>query len=149
MRHFGTQYCDKKIFRLKDKKTFFNQYFYQCVNWKYLFLSMDTRVCTENHNIWNVITIFWRRNYLFISISFYLNIFLSQYCASKCLVWIRPYWEFWTYDVMRKYGLSENVQKLINLLKFYASMIKIEKVWKMAKKSSLCVKAYLWTAIPL
>jgi len=23
-------------------------------------------------------------------ISFYCNIFLSQYCASKCLVWIRP-----------------------------------------------------------
>jgi len=23
-------------------------------------------------------------------ISFYRNIFLSQYCASKCLVWIRP-----------------------------------------------------------
>jgi len=41
-----------------DKKTFFIQYFFSCVNWKYLFLdnsvpqmSMDTRICIENHRV--------------------------------------------------------------------------------------------------
>jgi len=68
-RHFGTQYCDKKI-----KRHFWSNIFFHCVNWKYLFLSMDTRVCIENHNILKC-----HYNILKKKLSFYQNIFLSQY----------------------------------------------------------------------
>ncbi len=85
------QYCNKKIKRYCDKKKYFStNIFFHRLNWKYLFLSMDTRVCIENHNILNAITIFWRKNDLFIAISFYLNIFLSQYCVLKYCVWRGP-----------------------------------------------------------
>ncbi len=85
-RHFGTQYFVKKI-----KRHFWSNIFFHCVNWKYLFLSMDTRVCIENHNILKCHYNFLKNKLSFIEISFYRNIFLLQYSASKCLVWIRPY----------------------------------------------------------
>jgi len=67
------------------KRYFSTNIFFHRVNWKYLFLSMNTRVCIENHNILKC-----HYNILRKKLSFYRKIFLLQYCASKCLVWIRP-----------------------------------------------------------
>jgi len=79
MRHFGTQYCDKKIF---DKKIIlrhrflltnlgklFKKHTLTCV----LFMYLDLFICP----------LAFRHPWL-------KNILLSHYCASKCLVWIRP-----------------------------------------------------------
>ncbi len=74
-RNFGTQYCDKKIilshmFQWTTKlwKTYFELF---C-----LFIYLDLFFCEE-------LTLAFRYPWL-------KNIFLSRYCASKCLVWIRP-----------------------------------------------------------
>jgi len=68
---FHTQYCDIAISRYSDKKYFFNQYFSSCVN---------SAIDAYNLKIlWNVTTIFWWKNYLFIALSFYRNMFLWQY----------------------------------------------------------------------
>jgi len=65
---FYAQYCDIAINRFWDKNIFFNQYFLSCVNWKYLFLD-DSAIDAYNLKIlWNVTTIFWWKNYLFIAI---------------------------------------------------------------------------------
>jgi len=65
-RHFGTQYCDKKIF--------FHPTFFSCVYWKYLFL--------DHYAYWNLvlncfkmsIQYFEEKNIFFIKMSFYLFI---------------------------------------------------------------------------
>ena len=53
------------------------------MNWKYFFFCLFETILKCNYNI-------LKKKYLFIAISFYLFIAISQYCASKCLVWIRP-----------------------------------------------------------
>ncbi len=86
---FCTHYC--------DKKDIFHPIFFHHVNWKYLFLdsyvphmSMDTRMCIENHH-WYL----WFENILKcncniltknIFLSFYWNIFSSQHRCEKKIV---------------------------------------------------------------
>jgi len=58
------------IKRYCDKNTIFIQYFFSCVNWKYLFL-------------WNVTTIFWQKN---VFLSFYCNSFFYLNIVCKNIV---------------------------------------------------------------
>jgi len=78
-------YCDKKIKRYFDKKIFFNKYFFSPCKLKILIFSMYSWVCIDNYNILKC-----HYNILKNKLSFYCNIFLSQCCVQKCLVWIRP-----------------------------------------------------------
>jgi len=80
--HFSPQYCNTKLKRYCDKNIFFNQYVFNRVNWKYIFLFI-----WEDFEM--LIQYFDKKClfYLFIAISFHL---FSQYCVPKCLVWIRP-----------------------------------------------------------
>jgi len=62
---------------------------------------------------------------IFIAISFYRNVFLSEYCASKCLVWIRPYRVkfFWKkLEPLRAH--FEPAKKLIRVLTLFTSSLK-------------------------
>ncbi len=67
--YFCTQYCGKKI-----KRYFSTNICFHRVNWKYLFFSMDTRICIENNNILKC-----HYNILKKKLPFYHNIFLLQY----------------------------------------------------------------------
>jgi len=58
MRHFGTQYCDKKILQLKDKKTFFCQN--MVVSFQNIFkpqapMSIFCTNSSIHRHLWNII----------------------------------------------------------------------------------------------
>jgi hypothetical protein len=86
-RHFCSRHCNIAIKRYCYKKTFFSQYFLTvCIEIFIFGQSCSLKPSLEI--FWNVITIFLRKKYIFINMSFYLIIFLSQYCVWKCLVCI-------------------------------------------------------------
>ena len=76
-RHFGTQYCDIAMERYCNKNIFFSS--------KYC--SYISKLFQINRNkIFSIHTVkkkYWLKN---VFLSFYRNIFLSQYCEQKCLV---------------------------------------------------------------
>jgi len=90
-RHFCSRYCDKEIFQ----------------HWHFLATDFywPTKVRSYKNLVYLVLwfdkslpwpvdihgpKISFLSQYLFIAISFYRNIFLSQYCPSKCPVCISP-----------------------------------------------------------
>ena len=85
--HTILRWQDKKILQYKDKKTFFIQNLFSCVNWKYLFL--------DNYVYWNIV-----RKYFLMSLQYFeenlsflskcLFIFLSKYFARKYPMCISP-----------------------------------------------------------
>jgi hypothetical protein len=85
-RHFGTQYFSMTNKVSSNKRTL--NCFVCLFTLIYLFVkSLPWPLDIHGSKIYFYIFI---SQYLFIAISFYRNIFLSQYCASNCLVWIRP-----------------------------------------------------------
>ncbi len=81
-RHFCSRYCDIEIKRYCDKKTFFIQNFFPvCI--ENIFWGMILNILKCHYNILKKKMSFYRNiflsQYLFIAISFYRNIFLSQY----------------------------------------------------------------------
>ncbi len=73
-RHFATQYCDIAIKRYCDKKIISSHMF----QW-------PTKVSSEKTYL-----DFFKELTLAFRDPWPKNVFLSQYCVRKCLVWIRP-----------------------------------------------------------
>jgi len=77
------------IKRYCDKKTFFIQYFFSCVNWKYLFYD-NYAYCNLVWKDFKVqLQYFDQKKCLIVFLSQYLFIAISQYCVQKYCVWIR------------------------------------------------------------
>ncbi len=121
MRHFGTQYCNNMIKRYWDKKIILSHMF----QWPtkvsskktylelfYLFIYLD----------FFVKSLPWPLDIHGSKIFFYRNIFLSHYCAAKCLVWIRankgPFYEILLASVTwaLSWEISVTFREIINLL---------------------------------
>jgi len=82
-RHFEAQFFDTAIKRYCDKKI----KRHLSSNFCFFLCELKIFISVYLNRFWNVTTIFWQKN---VFLSFYCNIFLSQYCMQKYCVLIRP-----------------------------------------------------------